>query len=93
MKIASNEVLVTLSDLVSINSINPAYEDGRSEEEVATICEEFFEKRRDRNVSAGGDAGALKRDRAATRSQCATTRHLRGSYGHRFHHRHEHSAV
>ncbi len=46
MKIASNEVLVTLSDLVSINSINPAYEDGRSEEEVARYVEQFFEKRR-----------------------------------------------
>ena len=33
------------SDLVSINSINPAYEDGRSEEEVARYVEQFFEKR------------------------------------------------
>ncbi|HYI95017.1 MAG TPA: hypothetical protein VEX68_15845, partial [Bryobacteraceae bacterium] len=45
MKIDTNEVLVTLADLVAINSINPAYEDGRSEDEVGRYVEEFFEKR------------------------------------------------
>ena len=41
----SDEVLATLSDLVSINSINPAYENGVTEEDVAKYFESFFQKR------------------------------------------------
>ena len=45
MKTQTSEVLATLADLVAINSINPAYEDGRSEEGVAKYVEQFFKKR------------------------------------------------
>lgn len=38
-------VLSILADLVAINSINPAYEDGRPEEDVARYVEEFFHRR------------------------------------------------
>ena len=38
-------VLSTLSDLVAINSINPAYHDGVSEEGVARYVDEFFRSR------------------------------------------------
>jgi acetylornithine deacetylase/succinyl-diaminopimelate desuccinylase family protein len=41
----SEEVLATLGDLVSINSINPAYENGVPEEGVATYFESFFRER------------------------------------------------
>src|SRR3712207_4444643 len=40
-------LLSTLADLVAINSINPAYENGRPEEGVAQYVEEFF---RNRNI-------------------------------------------
>ena len=42
MKTRSDEVLATLADLVSINSINPAYENGVPEEDVAKYFESFF---------------------------------------------------
>jgi acetylornithine deacetylase ArgE len=45
MKLQSGGVLATLADLVSINSINPAYDDGRPEEDVAKYFERFFEQR------------------------------------------------
>ena len=45
MKIESAGVLSTLADLVSINSINPAYEHGRPEEGVATHIQSFFDNR------------------------------------------------
>jgi acetylornithine deacetylase/succinyl-diaminopimelate desuccinylase family protein len=45
MTAASSDVLITLAELVSINSINPAYEDGRPEEELAKYIEQFFEQR------------------------------------------------
>jgi acetylornithine deacetylase len=38
-------VLDTLADLVRINSINPAYEDGRPEQEIAAYVERFFAAR------------------------------------------------
>jgi acetylornithine deacetylase len=38
-------VLATLADLVSINSINPAYDNGRPEEDVANYVEQFFRER------------------------------------------------
>ena len=38
-------VLETLADLVRINSINPAYEDGRPEEEIGAYVERFFAAR------------------------------------------------
>ena len=38
----AKNVLDTLADLVRINSINPAYEDGRPEEEIASYVERFF---------------------------------------------------
>jgi acetylornithine deacetylase len=38
-------VLDTLADLVRINSINPAYEDGRPEQEIAAYVESFFAAR------------------------------------------------
>jgi acetylornithine deacetylase len=45
MSLASAEALATLADLVSINSINPAYEGGQPEEEVAQYFEQFFRQR------------------------------------------------
>ena len=42
MKIQTGDVLATLADLVAINSINPAYDDGRPEEGVAKYVEAFF---------------------------------------------------
>ena len=45
MKIEPAGVLATLADLVSINSINPAYEHGTPEEGVATYVESFFKDR------------------------------------------------
>jgi acetylornithine deacetylase ArgE len=45
MTIESANVLATLADLVSINSINLEYEDGRPEREVAEYFERFFEQR------------------------------------------------
>jgi acetylornithine deacetylase ArgE len=45
MKLQSGGVLATLADLVSINSINPAYDDGRPEEDIAKYFERFFEQR------------------------------------------------
>jgi len=40
-----NDVLQTLADLVRINSINPSYEGGVGEEEVARYVEAFFTRR------------------------------------------------
>jgi acetylornithine deacetylase/succinyl-diaminopimelate desuccinylase family protein len=40
-----NELLNTLADLVRINSVNPAYEGGVGEEEVARYVEKFFATR------------------------------------------------
>ena len=37
-------VVETLCDLVRINSINPAYEHGRSEAAVAAYCRDFFQQ-------------------------------------------------
>ena len=45
MKIEPAGVFATLADLVSINSINPAYEHGTPEEDVATYVESFFKDR------------------------------------------------
>jgi acetylornithine deacetylase len=45
MSVESRDVLNTLADLVSINSINPAYDDGRPEEGVAEYVEQFFKWR------------------------------------------------
>jgi acetylornithine deacetylase/succinyl-diaminopimelate desuccinylase family protein len=45
MKMARDGVLATLADLVSINSINPAYENGTPEEGVASYVERFFAER------------------------------------------------
>lgn len=45
MSIESRDVLNTLADLVSINSINPAYDNGRPEEGVAEYVEQFFKWR------------------------------------------------
>lgn len=42
---ASDELLATLADLIRINSVNPAYADGRSEAGVAAYVEEFFRRR------------------------------------------------
>jgi acetylornithine deacetylase ArgE len=39
------DVLATLADLVAINSINPAYDDGRPEEDVARYVDQFFKER------------------------------------------------
>src|SRR6476646_11826653 len=35
-------VLATLADLIRINSINPAYDDGRPESEIDSYIERFF---------------------------------------------------
>ncbi len=40
-----NDILSTLADLVRINSINPSYEGGVGEEEVAQYVEAFFARR------------------------------------------------
>ena len=45
MNIPAGEVLDTLAKLVSINSINPAYENGRSEADLGQYVEEFFRQR------------------------------------------------
>lgn len=45
MQVNAGDVLETLARLVSINSINPAYEDGRSEEELGCYIEDFFRRR------------------------------------------------
>ena len=45
MKIESAGVLATLADLVAINSINPAYQDGTPEEDVGEYFENFFKHR------------------------------------------------
>lgn len=45
MTIPAHDVLATLSDLVAINSINPAYENGRPEADVAEYIERFFARR------------------------------------------------
>ena len=37
--------LGTLADLIRINSINPAYEDGRPESDIASYIERFFTER------------------------------------------------
>ena len=42
---ASDELLATLADLIRINSVNPAYADGRSEAGVAAYVEVFFRRR------------------------------------------------
>jgi len=41
----SSQVLATLAELVSINSINPAYENGRSEADLGHYIEDFFGRR------------------------------------------------
>lgn len=41
----SDDVLSTLAQLVSINSINPAYDQGKPEEDVAKFIEGFFSDR------------------------------------------------
>ncbi len=38
-------VLETLADLVRINSVNPAYDGGPGEREVASYVRRFFEQR------------------------------------------------
>jgi acetylornithine deacetylase/succinyl-diaminopimelate desuccinylase family protein len=40
-----DELIATLADLVSINSVNPAYADGAPESAMAAYIQEFFEKR------------------------------------------------
>jgi acetylornithine deacetylase ArgE len=44
-EMAAGDVLATLGDLVAINSINPAYENGRPEADVAEYIERFFARR------------------------------------------------
>lgn len=42
---ADTNVLATLADLIRINSINPAYDDGRPESHIALYIERFFSER------------------------------------------------
>ncbi len=41
----NSNVLATLADLIRINSINPAYDDGRPESHIADYIERFFSER------------------------------------------------
>jgi acetylornithine deacetylase len=43
--LAETNVLLTLAELIRINSINPAYEDGRPESDIASYIERFFSER------------------------------------------------
>ena len=42
---AETNVLATLADLIRINSINPSYDDGRPESDIAGYIERFFSER------------------------------------------------
>lgn len=44
MTATKSDVIATLSDLIAINSINPAYEQGRPEAAVAEYVEQFFHR-------------------------------------------------
>jgi acetylornithine deacetylase/succinyl-diaminopimelate desuccinylase family protein len=43
--LTETNVLATLADLIRINSINPAYDDGKPESDVAAYIEQFFSER------------------------------------------------
>jgi acetylornithine deacetylase len=45
MMIDTTQVLATLAHLVSINSVNPAYENGSSEADLGQYIEDFFRRR------------------------------------------------